>query len=70
MQTSDTATTTRKPWWTPQQLAEHLQVSVQELRRLVAEGKIPAPLRLGARTLRFDPNAIDAHLAILASCGG
>jgi excisionase family DNA binding protein len=43
--------------------AAYLSISEGTLRRLCKEGHLPAPVRIGPGTLRYDRLAIDAALA-------
>ena len=49
------------------QLAELCQVSPRTARRLVEAGILPAPIRLGPRTVRWDMAQVRAVLAAAAS---
>jgi len=49
------------PLWTPKRTCEYLQCSERTLRRLVAEGKLPA-VRVRSRVL-FLPSDLDAFIA-------
>lgn len=47
-------------WLSLPHAAEHLDISVDSLRRLVRQGKLPQPDRsLGARMPRWDKEALD-----------
>jgi predicted DNA-binding transcriptional regulator AlpA len=47
-------------WLSLPHAAEHLDISVDSLRRLVRQGKLPQPDRsLGARLPRWDKEALD-----------
>lgn len=47
-------------WLSLSHAAEHLDLSIDSLRRLVRQGKLPAPDRsLGARMPRWDREALD-----------
>jgi excisionase family DNA binding protein len=42
-------------------LASHLRVSIQTVRRMVADGRLPPPLRCG-RLLRWDWQAVSKFI--------
>ena len=44
-------------------VAEILGCSVQTVRRMAADGRLPPPRRFGRRTLRWRASTIDAWLA-------
>lgn len=47
-------------WLAPDKAAEHLDVRVDALPRLVRSGRVPAPdYRLGPRSPRYDREALD-----------
>jgi predicted DNA-binding transcriptional regulator AlpA len=47
-------------WLSLPHAAEHLDISIDQLRRFVREGKLPPPDRsLGARMPRWDREALD-----------
>lgn len=52
-----------------QQAADRMGVSHWTIRRLIADGTIPA-YRLGRRLIRLDPAAVDAALAVIPTAGG
>jgi len=53
--------------WTPRQLAKRLSISVRQVQRLAAAGRIPA-IYLGPRILRFSPGKIEKWLSGPAGC--
>jgi excisionase family DNA binding protein len=48
--------------WTPNQLAEYLQVNPRTIRRLIQTGELPRPVRIG-RQLRWNEAAVQSILA-------
>ena len=48
-----TGTTTDAKYATTGEVARHLRVSPDTIRRLARSGHLPPPVRLGARTLRW-----------------
>ena len=52
----------KRPLYDYNSLAERTNLAPGTLRRLVSAGTLPH-LRIGPRTVRFDPDAIDAWLA-------
>jgi excisionase family DNA binding protein len=50
-----------RPWFTPESLAERLQVSERMIRKWVAQGRLRSYKIDGCR--RFDPVDVDAFLA-------
>ncbi len=59
MNTTDTGP---RRWATLPEAAEHMQVNVTTVRRLIAKGTIPG-YRLGKRIIRVDLAEVDAILA-------
>ena len=57
----DHAPETAATLWTYADLAERTKIPAGSLRMMVSRGLIPH-LRVGPRTVRFDPNAIRAWL--------
>lgn len=49
-------------WLTPKEAAAALRVSVAMLDRLVEQGRIPRPVRLGYRTRRWSAADFNHHL--------
>lgn len=54
---------------TPAELAERFGLQEETIRRWARNGRIPF-VRLGERTLRFDPDAVAAMVAKLSSGKG
>ena len=48
---------------TADEVADHLQIDIRTLQRLVHEGAVPAPLRIGGRIPRWRREDVDAWLA-------
>ncbi|MCI0458978.1 MAG: helix-turn-helix domain-containing protein [Gemmataceae bacterium] len=48
------------------QCAQRLNISVRTLRSWIANGKFPAPLRLGAKFVRVESSTLDAFVDRLA----
>jgi excisionase family DNA binding protein len=44
------------------QAAEYIQLSVPTFRKYLATGKLPQPMRLGDRIIRFSRHALDEWL--------
>jgi predicted DNA-binding transcriptional regulator AlpA len=56
-------------WLSLPRAAEHLDISVDALRRLVRAGKLPPPDRtLGPRMPRWDRDALDKAMGTTSSC--
>jgi excisionase family DNA binding protein len=58
-----------KRWYTKRQVAETLQVHDVTVDRMVADGRLPKPIKLGtARNspVRFDAAAVDAAVGRMA----
>jgi excisionase family DNA binding protein len=51
----------RRAWFTPESLANHLQVSERMVRKWVAQGRLRSYKLDGCR--RFDPVDVDAFVA-------
>ncbi|MCH8269997.1 MAG: helix-turn-helix domain-containing protein [Planctomycetes bacterium] len=51
---------------TPAELSERFGLKENTIRRWARDGRIPC-VRLGSRTLRFDPDAVAAMIAKLSS---
>lgn len=49
-------------WLTRKEAADRLQISVKTLDRLVKEGAVPKPTKLGKRILRWWRDDLDAGL--------
>lgn len=49
-------------WLTPSEAAAHLRISLPMLRKLTRAQRLPQPVKLGSRTLRWRRTDIDAHL--------
>lgn len=50
-----------EPWFTPETLASHLQVSERTVRNWVRQGRLPS-YKIG-RSRRFDPADVERFLA-------
>ncbi len=50
-------------WLTPKEVADHLRTSIHMVRKLTRAQRLPQPVKLGSRTLRWRRADIDAHLA-------
>jgi len=53
--------TTTRPLLTAERVADHLQLSIRSVRRLIAAGELPS-VKIG-RLIRVMPAALDAFLA-------
>jgi excisionase family DNA binding protein len=51
-----------KNFLTPAEAMAYLSVSRNTLKKMIANGVIPEPARLGSRLLRFDKREIDKYL--------
>lgn len=61
-------TPTVQRWITQAQAAERLNVTGRTVRRMIAEGDLPA-YRLGSRMLRIDERDVDALLRRIPTTG-
>ncbi len=52
-----------KNYLTPIEAMKYLSVSRNTLKKMVSEGIIPPPARLGSRLMRFDRGEIDKYLS-------
>jgi len=48
-----------KAMLTAREVSALLRVTPRELRRLVREGRFPAPVKVGARSIRWTPDVVD-----------
>jgi excisionase family DNA binding protein len=51
-------------WVSPKDAADYAQVCTKTIRRMVAQGTIPAR-RLGSRAIRIDLNDLDAAMRVI-----
>lgn len=56
-------------WVNPSEAAQHLGVAPRTLRRMVAEGRVPA-YRLGPRMVRFKVADLDGALRPIPTAAG
>ena len=57
------ATATLPPFVRPRDLADFLGLTRRTIYAMIYDGRLPAPLRLGGRSLRWSREAIAAFLA-------
>ena len=53
-------------WWNPKKTADSLSISTRTLLKLMKQGLIPY-VRLNAKTIRFNPQAVHAAMQKLAA---
>lgn len=57
-----------EPLWTYRDLSDYARIPLASLRMMVCRGRLPH-LRVGPRTVRFQPSAVRAWLAARAAGG-